>query len=118
MKIPIYQVDAFTVTPLKGNRQRFASWKNRIDEWMQCCRGNESRRFLTPQGDDYQLRWLPQTGWTFAATPFSARISSLVGFYEPDGAIRFNTKPGLITATSKNDRTGLCPQSAGCDPGQ
>lgn len=108
MKIPIYQVDAFTVTPFKGNPAAVCILeKPRSDEWMQNVASEmnlSETAFLTPQGDDYQLRWFtPQTEVDLCghATLSAAHILFEFGFYEPDETIRFNTKSGLITATSK-----------------
>ena len=106
MKIPLYQVDSFTVKPFKGNpagvclleQPREAAWMQSVASEMNL----SETAFLYPKGDDYYLRWFtPSTEVDLCghATLASAHILYEFGFYDPDESIRFHTKSGLITAT-------------------
>ena len=106
MKIPIYQVDSFTVKPFKGNpagvclleQPRDAAWMQAVATEMNL----SETAFLYPKGDDYHLRWFTpslEVNLCGHATLASAHILFECGFYDPDETIRFHTNSGLITAT-------------------
>lgn len=105
MKIPLFQVDSFTVKPFKGNPAGVCLLEQSRDEvWMQAV-ANEMRlsetAFLCPKGNDYNLRWFtPSTEVDLCghATLASAHILFELGFYDPDETIFFHTKSGVITA--------------------
>jgi len=106
MKIPIFQVDSFTVKPFKGNPAGVCLLEQPRDEaWMQAI-ATEMRlsetAFLSPKGNDYNLRWFtPSTEVDLCghATLASAHILFELGFYDPDETILFHTKSGVISAT-------------------
>lgn len=106
MKIPLFQVDSFTVKPFKGNPAGVCLLEQPRDEgWMQSV-ANEMRlsetAFLFPKGNDYNLRWFtPSTEVDLCghATLASAHILFELGFYDPDETVFFHTKSGVITAT-------------------
>jgi len=105
MKIPLFQVDSFTVKPFKGNPAGVCLLEQPRDAvWMQAV-ANEMRlsetAFLCPKGNDYNLRWFtPSTEVDLCghATLASAHILFELGFYDPDETIFFHTKSGVITA--------------------
>lgn len=106
MKIPIYQVDSFSVKPFKGNPAGVCLLEQPRDPaWMQAVAAEmnlSETAFLCPKGDDYLLRWFtPSTEVNLCghATLASAHILFEFGFYDPDETIRFHTNSGLITAT-------------------
>ena len=106
MKIPIFQVDSFTVKPFKGNPAGVCLLEQpRDDDWMQAI-ATEMRlsetAFLSPKGNDYNLRWFTpskEVDLCGHATLASAHILFELGFYDPDETIFFHTKSGVITAT-------------------
>lgn len=106
MKIPLFQVDSFTVKPFKGNPAGVVLLEQPRDKvWMQAV-ANEMRlsetAFLSPKGNDYYLRWFtPSTEVDLCghATLASAHILFELGYYDPDETIFFHTKSGVITAT-------------------
>ncbi len=106
MNIPIFQVDAFTVKPFKGNpagvclleQPRDAAWMQAIATEMRL----SETAFLSPKGNDYNLRWFtPSTEVDLCghATLASAHILFELGFYDPDETIFFHTRSGVISAT-------------------
>lgn len=105
MKIPLFQVDSFTVKPFKGNPAGVCLLEQPRDAvWMQAV-ANEMRlsetAFLCPKGNDYNLRWFtPSTEVDLCghATLASAHILFELGFYDPDETIFFHTNSGVITA--------------------
>lgn len=106
MKIPIYQVDSFAVQPFKGNPAAVVFLeKPREVNWMQSVAAEmnlSETAFLLAKEDGYNLRWFtPTTEVDLCghATLASAHILYEFGFYEPDEAIKFHTRSGLITAT-------------------
>ncbi len=109
MKIPFYQVDAFTVSPFKGNPAAVIILeKARNEAWMQSVASEmnlSETAFLVAEKDGYKLRWFtPTTEVDLCghATLASAHILFEFGFYEPDEHITFYTKSGLITASFQN----------------
>ena len=61
MKIPLYQVDAFTSVPFKGNPAAVCLLEApRPDAWMQAVAQEmnlSETAFLLPEGEGYRLRW-------------------------------------------------------------
>ena len=106
MKIPLFQVDSFTVKPFKGNPAGVCLLEQPRDEaWTQAV-AHEMRlsetAFLSPKGNDYNLRWFtPSTEVDLCghATLASAHILFELGFYDPDETIFFHTKSGVISAS-------------------
>jgi len=106
MKIPLYQVDSFTVKPFKGNPAGVCLLEQPRDaEWMQALAAEmmlSETAFLSPKGNDYNLRWFtPSTEVDLCghATLASAHILFEMGFYDPDETIFFHTNSGIISAT-------------------
>jgi PhzF family phenazine biosynthesis protein len=109
MKIPFYQVDAFTVSPFKGNPAVVIILeKARNEAWMQSVAAEmnlSETAFLVAEKDGYKLRWFTPTMEVELcghATLASAHVLFEFGFYEPDEHIAFYTKSGLICASFQN----------------
>jgi PhzF family phenazine biosynthesis protein len=104
----IYQVDAFTSMPFKGNPAAvYISPKPQSDIWMR----NMAREmnlsetaFLVPLDDrdrGYSLRWFTpavEVDLCGHATLASAHILWEQGFLHPDSEARFQTRSGQLTA--------------------
>ncbi|MEA4811119.1 MAG: PhzF family phenazine biosynthesis protein [Anaerolineaceae bacterium] len=106
MKIPFYQVDAFALSPFKGNPAAVVILeKARSEAWMQSVASEmalSETAFLVAKGDGYNLRWFtPTTEVELCghATLASAHVLYEFGFYEPDEQISFYTKSGTITSS-------------------
>jgi predicted PhzF superfamily epimerase YddE/YHI9 len=105
MGLTIYQVDAFTDQPFRGNPAAVCILTApREDAWMRdvACEMNLSETaFLVPQEDGYSLRWLTPTvevDLCGHATLASAHILWEAGHLPPDRQVRFFTRSGLLTA--------------------
>lgn len=109
----IYQVDAFTEIPFKGNPAGvYISPKPRAEEWMR----NMAREmnlsetaFLSPrevEEEGYSLRWFTpavEVDLCGHATLASAHILWEQGFLRSDEEARFYTRSGLLTARLLSD---------------
>lgn len=108
MRNVIYQVDAFTETPFKGNPAGvYISPKPRSEEWMRNMAREMnlsetaflSRREIEEEG--YSLRWFTpavEVDLCGHATLASAHILWEQGFLRSDEEARFHTRSGLLTA--------------------
>ena len=105
MAIPIFQVDAFTEVPFKGNPAGVcllnapaeASWMQNVAAEMNLA----ETAFLLPEGDGYRLRWFtPQVEVRLCghATLATAHVLWEQGLLAPDREARFETLSGLLTA--------------------
>jgi len=105
MGIPIYQVDAFTEVPFKGNpagvclleRAAEASWMQSVAAEMNLA----ETAFPVAEGDGFRLRWFtPKVEVRLCghATLATAHILWERGVLAPDREARFQTLSGLLTA--------------------
>ena len=108
-KYTIYQIDAFTVRPFKGNPAAVCILPDeKGDEWMQAVAQEmnlSETAFLLPKGNDYQLRWFtPTTEVKLCghATIASAHVLFENGLYDFEETINFHTASGVIAATTNN----------------
>jgi len=110
MGLQIFQVDAFTDEPFKGNPAAVCILpEQRDDSWMQ----NVAREmnlsetaFLLKQPDGYRLRWFTpavEVKLCGHATLASAHILWTERFLNPNERARFHTLSGLLTAERKGD---------------
>ncbi|MBW2409539.1 MAG: PhzF family phenazine biosynthesis protein [Deltaproteobacteria bacterium] len=106
----IYQVDAFTATPFKGNPAAVCILPRAGDEgWMQnlATEMNLSETaFLVQQDDGYNLRWFTpavEVDLCGHATLASAHILWETGLLAEDQEARFFTHSGLLTAERRGD---------------
>jgi len=105
MTIPIFQVDAFTEEPFKGNPAGVCLLRWPVEEaWMQNVAAEMNlaeTAFPCPQGDGFRLRWFtPKVEVKLCghATLATAHILWEQGILAPGVEARFQTLSGLLTA--------------------
>ena len=103
----IYQVDAFTDKPFRGNPAGVCILESKpTDKWMQDIASEMNlaeTAFLLPMDDGYSLRWFtPNSEIDLCghATLASAHILSEKGYIIEGREVNFFTKSGLLTAVS------------------
>src|SRR5688572_15764614 len=113
MKYDIYQIDAFTSVPFKGNPAAvvpFDAWP--VDEVMQniALENNLAETaFFIPDGDNYKLRWFTPTvemdlcGHATLATGYL--IFEILGTDKK--ILRFQTLSGELTVEKEGDRYAM-----------
>jgi PhzF family phenazine biosynthesis protein len=108
--IPMYQVDAFTNTPFKGNPAAICLPETALSaELMQSIAAENNlaeTAFVTREEDGFRLRWFTPTveiDLCGHATLASAHILWQEGILSPGEVARFHTRSGLLTATQKED---------------
>jgi PhzF family phenazine biosynthesis protein len=110
MAIPIFQVDAFTGEPFKGNpagvcllrEPAAAPWMQNVAAEMNLA----ETAFLLAEGDGFRLRWFtPKVEVKLCghATLATAHILWEQGSLSPDREARFETLSGLLTARRDGD---------------
>ncbi|UCE55020.1 MAG: PhzF family phenazine biosynthesis protein [Desulfobacterales bacterium] len=110
MALEIFQVDAFTHTPFKGNPAAVCILPQEGDkDWMQLL-ANEMNlsetAFLYRYKDGYNLRWFTpavEVDLCGHATLASAHILWETGQLAPDQQARFYSRSGLLTAERQDD---------------
>jgi PhzF family phenazine biosynthesis protein len=110
MGIKIFQVDAFTGEPFKGNPAAVCILEEPATEpWMQnmALEMNLSETaFIVPMADAFDLRWFtPSTEVDLCghATLASAHVLWQETVLKKDQPVRFNTRSGLLTATRRSE---------------
>jgi PhzF family phenazine biosynthesis protein len=114
MGLEIYQVDAFTDTPFKGNPAAVCILPAaRDEEWMQ----NVAREmnlsetaFLVRHKDGFDLRWFTpavEVELCGHATLASAHTLWETRVLRPEKQARFHTKSGLLTAERRGEEIEL-----------
>ncbi|WP_340819494.1 PhzF family phenazine biosynthesis protein [Methanolobus sp. WCC4] len=105
----IYQVDAFTDEPFKGNPAGVCILEQAAnEEWMQTVAREmnlSETAFLYPDGKGYNLRWFaPDTEVDLCghATLASAHILWEKDFADKKDVLEFHTKSGTLTASLKD----------------
>lgn len=101
----IYQVDAFTEVPFKGNPAAVCILeKEQTDKWMQDIAGEmnlSETAFLFPMDQGYRLRWFTpysEVELCGHATLASSHILWEKGYLDKSQEAKFYTKSGLLTA--------------------
>jgi PhzF family phenazine biosynthesis protein len=109
MSLPLFQVDAFTAQPFKGNPAGVCLLDGpRPDTWMQAVAQEmnlSETAFLLPEGDGYRLRWFTPAAEVVLcghATLASARVLYDTGRLAPGATARFYTLSGLLTAEQRD----------------
>jgi len=109
-ELPLYQVDAFTNEPFKGNPAAVCLLKKaRPEEWMRALAAEmnlSETAFVLPQGEEFNLHWFtPTTEMDLCghATLASAHTLWEAGVISPEKKIRFRTRSGLLTITRQRD---------------
>ena len=107
---PVFQVDAFTDAPFRGNPAAVCILAEpREDRWMQSVAAEMNlpeTAFLRRDGDGFQLRWFTPTvevDLCGHATLASAHVLWESGILSPSEPGRFHTRSGLLTATRGDD---------------
>lgn len=110
MAIPIFQVDAFTDEPFKGNPAGVCLLRWPVEAgWMQNVAAEMNlaeTAFLWPEGDGFRLRWFtPKVEVKLCghATLATAHILWEQGLLPFDREARFQTLSGLLTARRDGD---------------
>jgi PhzF family phenazine biosynthesis protein len=112
VKIPIYQVDAFTNRPFAGNPAAVCILPGPADVgWMQNVAAEMNlaeTAFLYQQQEEegFNLRWftpVAEVELCGHATLASAHLLWEVGHLKPDEQARFHTLSGLLTASKSGD---------------
>jgi predicted PhzF superfamily epimerase YddE/YHI9 len=109
MRIPYYQVDAFTAKVFGGNPAGVCP----LEEWLPddvlqniAAENNQAETaFFIPQGEDYHLRWFTPTvevDLCGHATLASAHVLFAELSYAGE-RIRFHTRSGWLAATRRGD---------------
>ena len=115
MGIPIYQVDAFTSEPFKGNPAAVCLLGAPADEaWMQHVAAEmnlSETAFPVPRSDGgFDLRWFTpavEVELCGHATLATAHVLWETGSLAADSAARFHTASGLLTAVREDERIAL-----------
>jgi PhzF family phenazine biosynthesis protein len=111
---PIYQVDAFSNEPFKGNpaavcpleSERPAAWMQAVATEMNL----SETAFLVPRDDGFGLRWFTpakEVKLCGHATLASAHVLFETGRVGPGVPARFRTKSGLLTAEREGSAIAL-----------
>lgn len=108
--LPIYQVDAFTNVPFKGNPAAVTVYAEpRPDEWMQAVAREmnlSETAFLVPEGDGFRLRWFTpaaEVSLCGHATLASAHVLWERRYLPADSEAIFETRSGRLTCTLQDD---------------
>jgi len=114
MEVKLYQVDAFTDQPFKGNPAAVCILPEPGEEkWMQLVASemNLSETAFLHQGEDgFNLRWFTpavEVSLCGHATLASAHILWETGLLTSDEGIRFQTASGLLTANLHGEEIEL-----------
>lgn len=118
MNIPIYQVDAFTDQPFRGNPAAVClleAWPD--DSLLQAIalENNLSETaFLIRQGDAYALRWFtPLVEVNLCGHATLASAYAILNHIEPSRReVAFNTRSGILRVTRKGDAAHGFPLAA------
>jgi PhzF family phenazine biosynthesis protein len=106
----IYQVDAFTAEPFKGNPAGVCLLEKAMpDEWMKSLAMEmnlSETAFLLPQGDAFSLRWFTprkEVRLCGHATLATAHILFTEGILKADEPAQFDTLSGRLIARRQGD---------------
>jgi PhzF family phenazine biosynthesis protein len=117
MSIPIYQVDAFTDQPFRGNPAAVCllpQWKT--DEWLQSVAAEmnlSETAYVVPRGKGeaaFDLRWFTpklEVDLCGHATLASAHVLWEAGRVPQAGTIDFHTRSGVLRAARRGERIEL-----------
>ncbi len=108
--VPLFQVDAYTDTPFRGNPAAVCLLDGPRDErWMQSVAAEMNlaeTAFLWPEGDAHRLRWFTPTvevPLCGHATLASAHVLYETARAKPDATLAFDTHSGRLLAAREGD---------------
>jgi PhzF family phenazine biosynthesis protein len=114
MTMKLFQVDAFTQDPFKGNPAAVCLLsQSRPDDWMLALAAEmnlSETAFLLPEGDAWRLRWFtPKTEVSLCghATLASAKVLFETGLAPKRQPIQFATQSGLLAASWREGKVEL-----------
>lgn len=120
----LFQVDAFTAVPFKGNPAGVCLLKRPVDdEWMRCVAMEmnlSETAFLLPETKGWSLRWFTpkrEVSLCGHATLASAHILYETGLLAADATAHFYTKSGELTAVKNGDWITLNFPAREIEPG-
>ncbi|MCA9648591.1 MAG: PhzF family phenazine biosynthesis protein [Myxococcales bacterium] len=109
MKLPLYQVDAFTERPFAGNPAAVCPLPRWLDDALLQAIAAENNlsetAFLVPQGDDWELRWFtPAAEVDLCGHATLATAFVLLRQHPGRERLRFHTREaGLLTVERRGD---------------
>jgi predicted PhzF superfamily epimerase YddE/YHI9 len=109
MKIPLYQIDAFTKTLFAGNPAAVCPLQDWLyDKTLQAIAAENNlseTAFFVPQGDHYDLRWFtPKVEIDLCGHATLASAHVVFHFIDPSAcAVRFQTRSGLLAVEREGD---------------
>src|SRR4029079_17231176 len=111
MPVPIFQIDAFTDAPFRGNPAAVCFLDRAADEtWMQSVAAEMNlaeTAFVRPlDGDLFELRWFTPTVEVDLCGHATLAAAHALGEHRTlkrNQAARFSTRSGMLTCTSKDD---------------
>ena len=110
MGVSIYQVDAFTEEPFRGNPAAVCLLEEaKAEAWMQAVAAEmnlSETAFLMPYEDGYRLRWFtPQSEVELCghATLASTHVLVETGLLAANETVHFHTASGVLTAVCRED---------------
>jgi PhzF family phenazine biosynthesis protein len=113
VRIPMYQVDAFTSRVFTGNPAAICPLETWLpDEQMQAIAAENNlanTAFFVPNGDGYDLRWFtPKVEVELCGHATLASASVILTSLEPGAnSVRFETKSGVVTVAREGDLYSL-----------
>ena len=124
----LFQVDAFTQEPFKGNPAAVCLLtESQTDSWMLSLAAEmnlSETAFVLSEGEGWRLRWFtPKTEVSLCghATLASAKVLFEIGLVQKEQPIQFMTQSGLLTASWKDGKIELdfpikVPEPVEADP--
>ena len=109
MKIPLYQVDAFTGRLFGGNPAAVCMLEGWLEDGLLQSIASENNlpatAFLVPSGDDFQLRWFtPEVEIDLCGHATLATAHVLMNLIYPErNDLRFRTKSGELKVARNDD---------------
>ena len=113
MKVPLYQVDAFTDRLFQGNPAAVCPLENWPEDRIMQAMAQENNlsetAFLIDRGDFYDLRWFtPKAEIDLAGHPTLATAFVVFEFLKPGlTEVRFETRSGTLTVTRQETRLAM-----------
>lgn len=110
MKLPLYQVDAFTSRPFSGNPAAVCllpAWRD--NAWLQRVAAEmnlSETAYLVRRGDEWELRWFTpkvEVALCGHATLASAHVLYEASHAPSDGPIAFHTQSGVLKAARRGE---------------